>query len=55
MICSDGLWGVVSEDEMRRIIMNSPSLPDACQKLTAAANDAGGPDNISVILVQYLD
>ncbi|MDX9865648.1 MAG: protein phosphatase 2C domain-containing protein [Anaerolineaceae bacterium] len=55
MICSDGLWGVVPEDEMRRIILNSPSLPDACQQLTAAANDAGGPDNISVILVQYLE
>ncbi len=50
MICSDGLWGVVPEEEMRRIIMNSPSLPDACQQLTAAANDAGGPDNITVIL-----
>ncbi len=55
MICSDGLWGVVPEKEMRRIILNTPSLPDACQQLTAAANDAGGPDNISVILVQYLD
>lgn len=55
LLCSDGLWGVVSEDEIRRIVMNSTSLPDACQLLTAAANDAGGPDNISVILVQYLD
>lgn len=55
MLCSDGLWGVVPEDEMRRIITNSTSLPDACHQLTAAANDAGGPDNISVILVQYLD
>lgn len=55
MICSDGLWGVVAEDEMRRIIINSPSLPDACQQLTDAANDAGGPDNITVVLVQYLD
>lgn len=55
MLCSDGLWGVVSEGEMRRIITNAPTLSDACQKLIDAANDAGGPDNISVILVQYLE
>ena len=55
MLCSDGLWGVVSEDEMRRIIYEAPNMQRACQNLVAAANGAGGPDNISVILAQLLN
>jgi Serine/threonine protein phosphatase len=54
MLCSDGLWGVVSEAELSRIIRDTPSLPRACQKLVEAANAAGGPDNISVALVQLM-
>lgn len=55
MICSDGLWGVVSEDEMFQIIIESPNPHRACQNLVDAANAAGGPDNISVILVRMSD
>lgn len=54
MICSDGLWGVVPEIEIFRIINASKSLPHACHQLVEAANAAGGPDNISVVLVEYL-
>jgi len=54
MICSDGLWGLVPDDEMRRIIYEAPNMQRACQNLVTAANSAGGPDNISVILVQLL-
>jgi PPM family protein phosphatase len=53
MMCSDGLWGVVPEQEIFRIIHSAPSPTEACQQLVEAANDAGGPDNISVILVYY--
>ncbi len=52
MLCSDGLWGVVQADEIRRIINAGPTPAEICQNLVAAANQAGGPDNISVILVQ---
>jgi serine/threonine protein phosphatase PrpC len=54
LLCSDGLWGVVPEEEIRRIIYEAPSIQRACQNLVAAANGAGGPDNISTILVQLL-
>lgn len=54
MICSDGLWGVLTEDELVRSINEAPSLQRACQTLVNAANAAGGPDNISVILVQLI-
>ncbi len=53
MICSDGLWGVVPESEFFGMIKSSPTLTIACQKFLDAANAGGGPDNISVILVQY--
>ena len=55
LLCSDGLWGVIGESEIFRIIKNSANPNDACQKLIAAANENGGPDNISAVLVFYPD
>ncbi|MFL7870931.1 MAG: PP2C family serine/threonine-protein phosphatase [Anaerolineales bacterium] len=54
MLCSDGLWGVVAEQDMLRMIKDAPNLERACQNLVEAANAAGGPDNISVIIVQLV-
>lgn len=54
LICSDGLWGVVPDEEMLRIVYTTPNIQSACQELVAAANAAGGPDNISVILAQLI-
>ncbi len=54
MLCSDGLWGVLSEKEMHKAICDADSLERACQNLVNAANAAGGPDNISVVLVRMI-
>lgn len=54
MLCSDGLWSVVNERDMARAILEAPNLHRACQNLVEAANLAGGPDNISVVLVQLV-
>ncbi len=54
LLCSDGLWGVVPEDEIRKIVYEAPTIQRACQNLIAAANAAGGPDNISAVLAQLL-
>ncbi len=51
MLCSDGLWGVVPEQDLLRTVRDAPNLERACQNLVTAANLAGGPDNISVVLV----
>jgi serine/threonine protein phosphatase PrpC len=51
LICSDGLWGVIPESEITKIVAESTDPSQACEKLVEAANEAGGPDNISVILV----
>jgi len=55
LICSDGLWGVISEKEMVRLVNTAPNPQQACQLLVDAANASGGPDNITVILVRLPD
>jgi serine/threonine protein phosphatase PrpC len=54
LLCTDGLWGVVPEEDIYQIIGESLNIQNACQNLIDAANAAGGPDNISVVLVQLL-
>jgi serine/threonine protein phosphatase PrpC len=53
LICSDGLWGVVPDDKIQRIVNNATHPQIAAQELITAANSAGGPDNITVILVRF--
>lgn len=52
LLCSDGLWGMVGETEMADIVQTTSSLQAACESLVAAANRAGGRDNITAILVE---
>ena len=52
VLCSDGLWGLVPDDELANIISSADSPQQAGQTLLDAANTAGGPDNISVILIE---
>ncbi len=54
LLCSDGLWVVVPEEDIFDVISTTPNPTLACNKLVEMANAAGGPDNISVILVQYI-
>jgi protein phosphatase len=53
VICSDGLWGLVPDAVLYNTITSADSPQDACEKLVDAALKAGGPDNITVIIVQY--
>jgi serine/threonine protein phosphatase PrpC len=55
LICSDGLWGVVEEKQISTIISTGAAPQVMCQQLVDMANDAGGPDNISIILVKVSD
>jgi len=52
MLCSDGLWNMVSEQEIVEIAMSHPNPQEACDKLVALANMHGGTDNITAILLQ---
>lgn len=51
LLCSDGLWNVLSEKTISTIIMDNPTPQAACEELVEVTNQAGGPDNISTILV----
>lgn len=52
LLCSDGLWSVVSDNKLFEMVTSAPDLQGACHSLLAAANEAGGPDNISAIVVK---
>jgi PPM family protein phosphatase len=52
LLCSDGLHGSVPDEKMRQLIYSTSDLETAAVRLVAAANDAGGPDNISVQILR---
>ena len=52
LLCSDGLWGVVPDEDIHRLVLEAEAPEEACMKLIEAANEAGGPDNITAILVR---
>ena len=52
ILCSDGLWEMVLDQDIVRIINTSRTPQEACDQLILAANAAGGDDNISVIVIE---
>src|SRR5947207_13540023 len=52
LLCSDGLTGMVPEDEILRVVTSSDDLEKACQTLIDLANERGGLDNVTAILVE---
>jgi protein phosphatase len=52
LICSDGLTTMVGEDDLRDLLASHARLRDAGEALIAAANAAGGKDNITVLLLR---
>jgi protein phosphatase len=55
LLCSDGLHGLVKEQEMGTIVATAPAMQEAAQELVNLANERGGPDNISVMLIKVED
>jgi protein phosphatase len=52
LLCSDGLTTMLSEERILALALAAPSLHDAGEALIAAANEAGGRDNITVVLLR---
>jgi protein phosphatase len=52
LVCSDGLWGSVPDEKMKGILLSTADIEAACQLLIDAANEAGGPDNITAVIVR---
>ncbi len=53
LLCSDGLSGMVRFDDIREVLRTTVEPLEACKQLTERANQAGGHDNITVIVVQF--
>jgi len=52
LLCSDGLSGVVSDEEIAELVREGETLQKKTESLVAAARAAGGPDNITVVLAE---
>jgi serine/threonine protein phosphatase PrpC len=52
VLCSDGLTTMLAEEEILGLLLANPRLRDAGEALIAAANEAGGRDNITVVLIR---
>jgi serine/threonine protein phosphatase PrpC len=55
LLCSDGLFNEVTEPEMRSTLRNVDDPEAAAQELVRMANDSGGRDNITVVIVEVVD
>ncbi len=53
LLCSDGLSGMVRFEDIREALRSTTEPIDACKLLTERANQGGGHDNITVIVVQF--
>jgi len=51
LMCSDGLWDMVQDDQIREIVTAASTPQHACKNLITRANLNGGDDNISVIVI----
>ncbi|MBK8258551.1 MAG: Stp1/IreP family PP2C-type Ser/Thr phosphatase [Polyangiaceae bacterium] len=53
MLCSDGLSGMIRNDEIREILRSVDDPLESCKLLTDRANQAGGHDNITVVVAKF--
>jgi len=53
VLCSDGLSGQVTKDEIAAVVTAESDLTVACKRLIDRANENGGPDNITVIVARF--
>jgi len=55
LLCTDGLTGMVSEDEIKEVLQDIADPAEAAERLVRAANEAGGVDNITVVILDFSD
>ncbi|WP_438038561.1 Stp1/IreP family PP2C-type Ser/Thr phosphatase [Sorangium sp. So ce128] len=52
LLCSDGLSGMLSDDQILHIVSSTEEVPEMCRRLIAKANENGGEDNITALVIR---
>jgi len=55
LLCSDGLSGLVTDEQIHETVTRAPTLDEACKSLIDRANFYGGTDNITAVLARIED
>jgi PPM family protein phosphatase len=55
LVCSDGVTGVLTDDEIHDVLADVPEPADAVDRIIELANDGGGPDNITCVVADLVD
>jgi len=53
LLCSDGLTGILSDNQISSVICRNLGCQETCQQLAAVANASGGRDNITAVLLRW--
>jgi len=53
LLCSDGLSGMLTDEEILEIVVSSKEIREGSEQLVARANEAGGTDNITALLLKF--
>ena len=54
LLCSEGLSNLVEDEEMNKMVQKY-SVKEACEKLVNLANERGGDDNITIVVLQVIE
>ena len=52
LLCSDGVFTVLSDDQIGAVLRRESDLDNLCQALIQGANDVGGPDNVTAVVLE---
>ena len=55
LVCSDGVTGVLDDDEIQEVLADVPEPADAVDRIIELANDGGGPDNITCVVADVIE
>jgi serine/threonine protein phosphatase PrpC len=55
LLCCDGLWGMLPDAVIHAVLDSAETPQDACNELIIAANEAGGRDNITAVIIERVN
>ena len=55
LLCSDGLSGMIADEEILDIVTSTNDAPEICRRLIERANENGGEDNITALVIRFDD